>query len=104
MSKHTHTPWRIKHQYNITDDNNRSVSTCGGFSDMTEESHNENLANAAYIVHCVNNHEALVEFLYNLAAACSQLVEFGEFSEDGPMAEMVNNALELCNSQKEQDA
>lgn len=63
MSKHTHTPWRIKHQYNITDDNNRSVSTCGGFSDMTEESHNENLANAAYIVHCVNNHEALVDAL-----------------------------------------
>lgn len=52
--------------------------------------------NAAHIVHCVNNHDALVESLYNLASACSQLIEWGEFLDDGPMAAMVNNALELC--------
>jgi len=59
---HTPTPWkRNKRASMLIENENRSVASTGGYQDISrsDEVHNENEANAAFIVKAVNNHESL---------------------------------------------
>jgi len=56
--KHTKGEWKVSDNWNVTTDN-RLIVSCGGFSDGTHETHDENIANAHLISAAPDMYEAL---------------------------------------------
>lgn len=68
MNEHTKTPWSVDKRAKtlVNGATGHSVATTGGYSNNTmdpDKLHGMLEANARHIVHCVNNHERLVEAL-----------------------------------------
>ena len=67
--KHTKIPWRRnKHASMLVEHKNRSIASTGGYQNVSksEEVHDENEANAAFIVKACNSFYGLLEALENV--------------------------------------
>ena len=88
--KHTPTPWTINTRASsLVEYGRRSICTCGGYSDGTEETHDENLANAEFIVKAVNNHYQLLEAL----EACVKEIPFTSFQASSETKVLAQKAI-----------
>lgn len=92
MGKHTETPWTSKHPVYYSDDAEHILAPMPGQEGMVIASY-VLPANAAYIVKCVNSHEALVE-------ACKEALDFideymGDYVKDKTIKQ-IEEALKLA--------
>tara|TARA_R110000822_G_scaffold38988_2_gene107533 strand:+ start:2262 stop:2603 length:342 start_codon:yes stop_codon:yes gene_type:complete len=81
--QHTPGPWLVENKtvyaLNVSDTNRFSALIQGGFINQSRDggfertSEGELLANARHIVHCVNNHDALIEALLDAKAQITYL-------------------------------
>lgn len=93
-SKHMPTPWTISYENSerltIEDPNGQSIA----LSNMHRENGDTDEANMLHIVHCVNQHDKLVEAL----KACENVIGFARLQgklDDSGLSE-TNNALLLA--------
>ena len=104
MSKHTPTDWGLDGKYNVINADNRGICTTGGYSDESKHYHEENKANAQFIVKACNLHG-------QLKATCSELLEHLSFSIDSAecdderdtMQQIYDSACELLTKEEATD-
>lgn len=86
--KHTELPWGVNAiaSTHIVSDK-RSIGSVGGYSDGTEKTHLENIANAAFIVKACNNFYEMLELL-------KLLTYTGDYEGRPPIEDVLNRARE----------
>lgn len=86
QTQHTATEWRVgptispvegPHYATITDGSSRVADVYAEFSSIPEME-----ANAAFIVRCVNSHDALVKALEDMLRAVNDCIEDGSLDAD----------------------
>jgi len=110
IDKVTPRPWEVDSRAStrIVGPGERGVASAGGFYTNTidsDELAKQNDSNAAYIVHCVNAHDTLVEALKFMTRRYEELVDSGDCGHWNPRDEVevqeARAALALAKEGKE---